>query len=107
MVAGAKLFDRYRCRFAVALGLNRQRQKRAEGAVEGDAVEGLLLEEPADEQEEHEAGERIHEPLAASGGDVDEAAAEEHREPEGERDFERHDAAFARRARRRGSSRRR
>ncbi len=45
-----------------------------------------------DEQEEHEAGERIHEPLAAPGGDVDEAAAEEHREPEGQRDLEGHDA---------------
>ena len=91
MVAGAQLFDRDRCRFAFALGLDRQRQKRAEGSVEGNAIEGLLLEEPPREQEEHEAGERIHEPLAAPGGDVDEAAAEEHREPEGERDFECHD----------------
>ena len=35
------------------------------------AVERLLLEEPADQQEEHQAGEGVDEPLAAAGDDVE------------------------------------
>ena len=88
--------DRRRCRPSRSTRTDSGRNDRnvRSNAI---ALERLLLEEPADQQEEHEARERIEEPLAAAGRDVGRAAHEQRRQADRDRHVERHRAGIAQR----------
>ena len=52
-------------------------------------IERLLLKQASEQQEEHESGERVEEPVAAAAGDLGDAAAEQHHQAERDRHLER------------------
>ena len=56
-VSGSKVLQGDDGEPVLALDPNRQREERAEGAIETNAIEHFLLEEPAEQQKEYEAGE--------------------------------------------------
>ena len=53
-LAGAELVDGYEPDRVVPFHAHGERKKRSNGSIECDAVESLLLEEPADQEEEHQ-----------------------------------------------------
>ena len=63
-VARFQPIDRRQRRLRPSFDVRGERQERARRSVERDAVERLLLKEPADQQEEHQPGEGVQKPWA-------------------------------------------
>jgi hypothetical protein len=66
---------------------DRQREERGIISIEGEPVVGLVLKDPAAEQEENQAGERIEVAFAAARRDVPDALQEQGGDAGGNRDI--------------------